>query len=89
MKGNCRFEAFWRFGHSFIGKLFVICCLRFEISSCRGRKLFSANWAQAVAVSLDGYWVLITEMNFSWRGGGFGRVDFRYIHVGAGVYFIH
>ncbi|HKT36872.1 MAG TPA: hypothetical protein VJR48_00785 [Ktedonobacterales bacterium] len=47
------------------------------------------HWAQAVAVSSDGYWVLITEMNFSWRGGGFGRVDFRYIHVGAGVYFIH
>ena len=47
------------------------------------------HWAQAVAVSPDGYWVLITEMNFSWRGGGFGRVDFRYIHVGAGVYFIH
>ncbi|HEU4784154.1 MAG TPA: hypothetical protein VFS83_12500 [Ktedonobacterales bacterium] len=47
------------------------------------------HWAQAVAVSSDGYWVLITEMNFSWRGGGFGRVDFRYIHAGAGVYFIH
>ena len=47
------------------------------------------HWAQAVAVSSDGYWVLITEMNFAWRGGGFGRVDFRYIHVGAGVYFIH
>ncbi len=47
------------------------------------------HWAQAVAVSPDGYWVLITEMNFSWRGGGFGRVDFRYIHVGAGVVFIH
>jgi hypothetical protein len=47
------------------------------------------HWAQAVAVSPDGYWVLITEMNFSWRGGGFGRVDFRYVHVGAGVVFIH
>jgi len=47
------------------------------------------HWAQAVAVSSYGYWVLITEMNFSWRGGGFGRVDFRYIHAGAGVYFIH
>lgn len=47
------------------------------------------HWAQAVAVSSDGYWVLITEMNFAWRGGGFGRVDFRYIHVGPGVVFIH
>ncbi|MGE5335407.1 MAG: hypothetical protein ACM3N4_11950 [Nitrososphaerota archaeon] len=49
----------------------------------------AGHWAQAVAVSPDGYWVLITEMNFGWRGGGFGRVDFRYIHVGPGVVFIH
>ena len=49
----------------------------------------AGHWAQAVAVSPDGYWVLITEMNFSWNGGGFGRVDFRYIHVGSGVVFIH
>ena len=47
------------------------------------------HWAEAVAVSPDGYWVLITEMNFGWRGGGFGRVDFRYIHVGPGVVFIY
>lgn len=47
------------------------------------------HWAQAVAVSPDGYWVLITEMNFAWDGGGWGRVDFRYIHVGPGVVFIH
>jgi hypothetical protein len=49
----------------------------------------AGHWAQAVAVSPDGYWVLITEMNFSWNGGGWGRVDFRYIHVGSGVVFIH
>ncbi len=49
----------------------------------------AGHWAQAVAVSPDGYWVLITEMNFAWRGGGWGRVDFRYIHVGPGVVFIH
>jgi hypothetical protein len=49
----------------------------------------AGHWAQAVAVSPDGYWVLITEMNFGWRGGGFGRVDFRYIHAGPGVVFIH
>lgn len=49
----------------------------------------AGHWAQAVAVSSDGYWVLITEMNFSWRGGGWGRVDFRYIHAGSGVYFIY
>ncbi|HEU5349921.1 MAG TPA: hypothetical protein VFU63_15040 [Ktedonobacterales bacterium] len=49
----------------------------------------AGHWAQAVAVSPDGYWVLITEMNFGWRGGGWGRVDFRYIHVGPGVVFVH
>lgn len=49
----------------------------------------AGHWAQAVAVSPDGYWVLITEMNFSWNGGGWGRVDFRYIHAGPGVVFIH
>lgn len=49
----------------------------------------AGHWAQAVAVSPNGYWVLITEMNFYWNGGGWGRVDFRYIHVGPGVVFIH
>jgi hypothetical protein len=49
----------------------------------------AGHWANVVAVSPDHYWVLITEMNFYWRGGGWGKVDFRYIHVGAGVVFIH
>ena len=47
------------------------------------------HWAQLVAISPDHYWLLITEMNFSWRGGGWGRVDFRYIHVGPGIRFIY
>ncbi len=34
-------------------------------------------------------WVLVSEMNFYWNGGGFARVDYRYIHVGTGVWFIH
>jgi surface antigen len=34
-------------------------------------------------------WVLVSEMNFSWNGGGFARVDYRYIHTGSGVWFIH
>jgi hypothetical protein len=46
------------------------------------------HWAQVVAVSPSRYWVLITEMNFSWRGGGWQRVSYRYIHVGPGVTFI-
>lgn len=48
----------------------------------------AGHWAQVVAINPDGYWMLITEMNFSWRGGGFGRVDYRYAHVGPGVLFI-
>ncbi|HEY7350742.1 MAG TPA: CHAP domain-containing protein [Ktedonobacterales bacterium] len=38
---------------------------------------------------LTGGWVLVSEMNFNWNGGGFARVNYRYIHVGSGVWFIH
>ncbi len=34
-------------------------------------------------------WVLVSEMNFYWNGGGWGRVDYRYVHTGSGVWFIH
>jgi surface antigen len=37
---------------------------------------------------LSGGWMLISEMNFYWNGGGWGRVDYRYAHVGTGVKFI-
>jgi hypothetical protein len=47
------------------------------------------HFAQVVAVAPGGYWMLITEMNFYWRGGGFGLVDYRYIHVGQGITFIY
>jgi hypothetical protein len=47
------------------------------------------HFAQVVAVAPDHYWVLITEMNFAWRGAGFGKVNYRYIHVGPGVTFIY
>ena len=47
----------------------------------------AGHYAQVVAIAPGGYWLLVTEMNFSWRGGGFARVDYRYIHVGAGVSF--
>ena len=43
------------------------------------------HYAQVVAIK--GSWVLITEMNFSWRGGGFKKVDYRFIHVGSAVSF--
>lgn len=51
----------------------------------------AGHWAQVVAIGPDHYWLLITEMNFGWRGGGFGKVDYRYAHVdpAAGVEFIH
>jgi surface antigen len=34
-------------------------------------------------------WFVISEMNFYWNGGGYGRVDYRYAHVGPGVLFIY
>ena len=34
-------------------------------------------------------WVLVSEMNFYWNGGGFARVDYRYVYAGDGVWFIH
>ncbi len=49
----------------------------------------AGHWAEAVAVSPDHYWVLISEMNFAWRGAGFGRIDYRYIHVSPYVHFIY
>ncbi len=49
----------------------------------------AGHWAEAVAVSPDHYWVLISEMNFAWRGGGFGKIDYRYIHVSPHVHFLY
>jgi hypothetical protein len=49
----------------------------------------AGHWAEAVAVSPDHYWVLISEMNFAWRGGGFGKIDYRYVHVSPHVHFLY
>ena len=38
---------------------------------------------------MPGGWFLISEMNFYWNGGGWGRVDYRFAHSGPGVYFIY
>jgi LysM repeat protein len=38
---------------------------------------------------LSGGWILISEMNFTGNGGGWGRVDYRYITPGPGIWFIH
>jgi surface antigen len=34
-------------------------------------------------------WFLISEMSFYWNGGGWGKVNYRYVHTGAGVNFIY
>ncbi len=36
-----------------------------------------------------GGWFLMSEMNFYVNGGGWGRVDYRFAHAGAGVAFIY
>jgi hypothetical protein len=35
-----------------------------------------------------GGWFLVSEMNFYANGGGWRRVDYRFAHAGAGVWFI-
>jgi len=42
-----------------------------------------------VEMVLGGGWFIISEMNFFWNGGGWGRVDWRYAYVGRGVSFIY
>jgi surface antigen len=34
-------------------------------------------------------WFIISEMNFSWNGGGWGHVDWRFVYVRSGVSFIY
>ncbi len=47
------------------------------------------HFAQVVAIAPDHHWILVTEMNFIWRGAGFGKVDYRYVQLGPGVTFIY
>jgi surface antigen len=42
-----------------------------------------------VEAVLGSGWFIISEMNFGWNGGGFGRVDWRFVYVTAGVTFIY
>jgi hypothetical protein len=49
----------------------------------------AGHWAQVVAIAPDKYWILISEMNFAWRGAGWSKVDYRYVHVGPGVIFTY
>jgi hypothetical protein len=47
------------------------------------------HYGHVEAVSPDGRWILTSEMNFYWRGGGFGKVIYRYVDVDAGTSFIY
>jgi hypothetical protein len=49
----------------------------------------AGHWSRVGAIAPDGYWMLVSEMNFSWRGGGFGKVDYRFAHTGPGVTFVY
>lgn len=49
----------------------------------------AGHYARVVAVYPGGHWLLISEMNFYWRGGGFAKVNYRYIHTGPGISFIY
>jgi surface antigen len=38
---------------------------------------------------LGGGWFIVSEMNFYFNGGGWGRVSYRYAHSGPGVAFVY
>jgi hypothetical protein len=49
----------------------------------------SGHWATLVAIGPGG-WSLIQEMNFYWRGGGWAKVDYRFIRTYAsGVAYLY
>ena len=49
----------------------------------------AGHYAEVVAINPDGHWLLISEMNNTWRGGGWGKVNYRYVHLSAGVWFLY
>jgi surface antigen len=49
----------------------------------------SLGHAAHVEAVYSGGWFLVSEMAFTWNGGGWGRVSYRYAHTGAGVSFIY
>jgi hypothetical protein len=46
------------------------------------------HYGEVVAILGNG-WILISEMNNSWRGAGFARVNYRYVWEDAGVTYIY
>ena len=49
----------------------------------------AGHYGRVVAVYPGGNWFLISEMNFTWRGAGWQKVSYRYVHTGPGVSFIY
>ncbi len=49
----------------------------------------AGHYARVVAIAPGGYWMLVSEMNFTWRGAGFGKISYRYVHTGPGISFIY
>jgi hypothetical protein len=47
------------------------------------------HYGHVEAISPDGRWIMTSEMNFYWRGGGFGRVVYRYVPVDSSETFIY
>lgn len=45
------------------------------------------HWGYVESIGPNG-WILISEMNMYWRGGGWQKVDYRYVQVNAGTSFI-
>lgn len=49
----------------------------------------AGHYAHVEAISPGGQYVLISEMNDTWRGAGFAKVNYRFIKVEPGVTFIY
>jgi LysM repeat protein len=49
----------------------------------------AGHFAHVEAISPDGGWVLVSEMNDTWRGAGFAKVNYRFVKVEPGVSFIY
>jgi len=46
------------------------------------------HWGGEV-IAMRGNWILISEMNDEFNGGGFGRVNYRYVWMDSGVWFVY
>lgn len=44
----------------------------------------AGHWAVVAGIGPNG-WMLVLEMNFYWRGGGWARLDYRYVRMTGGM----